>query len=142
VRGRLTSGDEVAVNSQSSFVILDPAVPGATLLYQPFPNPFPTATSPVICVWFDLAVDSFVRIDVADLRGRPVRTLVPTSANAGFFVAGRHGRAVAGGSGCNGTIQWDGRGADGRFVPAGIYLLRLRARGIDDIKRVVFRGAS
>ena len=142
VRGRLRSGDEVLVSSQSSFVILDPDVPLATLLYQNFPNPFPTATSPVTCVWFDLANDSFVRLDVSDLRGRPVRTLIPTSTNAGFFVAGRHGRSPAGGTGCNGTIQWDGRGADGRFVPAGVYLLRLRGRGIDAIKSVVFRGPS
>lgn len=141
VTARLASGDQLRVTSQSSFVILDPAVPLTTLLYQNFPNPFPSATSDVTCVWFDLAVDGVVRLEIADLRGRPVRTLIPAGGSSGFFSAGRHGRSTGGGAGCNGTIQWDGRAADGGFVPPGVYLVRLRAPGVDDIKRVVFRGA-
>jgi hypothetical protein len=141
VTARLEDGAETRVTSLSSFVVLDPSVPLASLLYQNFPNPFPTANSAATCVWFDLAVDSFVNLEVADLRGRRVRTLIPSVELPAFFIAGRHGRASGGGAtGCNGTIQWDGRGTDGRIVPSGVYLLRLRARGVDVTRRIVFRG--
>ena len=32
------------------------------------------------------------------------------------------------------------RGDDGEIVPAGVYLLRLRAAGVESVKKVVFRG--
>jgi hypothetical protein len=142
VTARLTTGASINVASLSSFVIVDPGVPQSTLLYQNFPNPFPSATSEFTCVWFDLATISPVRLEVFDLRGRPVRTLLPESGEFAFLNPGRHGRTVGpgGGTGCNGTIRWDGRGRDGAIVPAGVYLLRLRADGINLTRRVVFLG--
>ena len=134
--------ESVRVESSSSFVIINPAVPLVTLLYQNFPNPFPTATSTSTCVWFDLHVAGTVRLDVFDLSGRHVSNIIPGPRGISQYPAGRHGR-VAGGStaaGCNGDIQWDGRGANGEVVSSGVYLLRLQAAGVQSVKKIVFRG--
>jgi hypothetical protein len=141
VTARIPSGESVTVGSRSSFVILNPSVPLATLLYQNFPNPFPTATSTSTCVWFDLSVPALVRLDVFDLSGRHVANIIPGAEGPSQYQAGRHGRVAAGSaSGCNGNVQWDGRGSDGAFVPPGVYLLRLRAGTVASVKKIVFRG--
>ena len=141
VTARLSSGESATVQSRSSFVILNPAIPLATLLYQNFPNPFPTATSPSTCVWFDLSTPATVSLDVFDLSGRHVVNIVPGRSGSTSYPAGRHGRVPAGSSPvwCNGNIQWDGRGRDGRFAPPGVYLLRLRAGRVESVKKIVFR---
>jgi hypothetical protein len=142
VTARLTTGDSVRVESRASFVIVDPAAPLATLLYQNFPNPFPTNESATTCIWFDLATPSQVRLDLYDIRGNHVRSIVPGGEVQGFLQAGRYGRASpAGNSGCDPRFSWDGRARDGRYAPAGVYLLRLRAAGgVNDVRKVLFRG--
>lgn len=142
VTARHRGGGSVTVQSRSSFVIVNPEIPLVTLLYQNFPNPFPTATSTSTCVWFDLHIPAHVRLDVFDLSGRHVSNIIPGPRGNAQYQAGRYGR-VSGGpaqAGCNGDIQWDGRGDDGRIVSAGVYLLRLRAAGVESVKKVVFRG--
>ncbi len=115
-------------------------VPRATLLYQNFPNPFPTSASTTTCVWFDLKAEGEVRVDLFTLRGAHVRSLVPADGAPGRLPAGRYGRAGSSGIGCDGRFAWDGAGDDGRFAPAGVYLLRLRAGGTDSFRKVLFKG--
>ena len=117
--------------------------PRATLLYQNFPNPFPSAGILATCFWFDLAHDTDVRIQVLDIRGNVVRTLVPAPNLPGRLPAGRYGRGtgdIPDGFGCDGRYIWDGTASDGRFVPAGVYLLRMRADGADIARRILFLG--
>lgn len=57
---------------------------------------------------FDLARAGTVRLEVYDLGGRRVRTLV-----SGPLPAQRH------------RVAWDGLGDDGRSLPSGAYLYRL-----------------
>lgn len=117
------------------------AAPGITLLYQNFPNPFPTGTSPTTCLWFDLHVESAVTLGIYDLRGRLVRTIVPSPVVGSVLPAGRYGRQTAGtNAGCDPAFAWDGRGSDGNRVPPGVYLARLRADGRWQSRKIVFRG--
>ncbi|MEE2659611.1 MAG: neutral/alkaline non-lysosomal ceramidase N-terminal domain-containing protein [Candidatus Latescibacterota bacterium] len=69
------------------------------------PNPFNTG----LTVPFQLPSETTARLEVHDLRGHLVRTLVD-----GLHAAGDH-RAI-----------WDGRDATGRSVASGVYVLRLR----------------
>lgn len=78
-------------------------VRGARLLGA-FPNPFNPRTS----VEFELDAAQPVRLEVIDLHGRVVRTLVD-----GLHAAGRT------------RVVWDGRDARGESVASGSYLLRL-----------------
>ena len=113
------------------------AAPPATLLYQNFPNPFPTTTSATTCLWFDLAEPGPTALDVYDLRGNRVRRIFPGPGEDAHLAAGRYGRGT-GGSGCDGRFTWDGAGEDGRRVPSGVYLLRLHTRGAGQHRKILF----
>jgi flagellar hook assembly protein FlgD len=58
---------------------------------------------------------------VVDLAGRRVRTL----ASCREFAPGLN------------RLEWDGRDSAGRPVPAGVYLMRVRAGGESAVQRVV-----
>lgn len=91
-------------------------VPVHFALHQNRPNPFSHATS----IAFDLPVGSAVRLDVFDLQGRRIRTLVNHS-----FGPGRH------------VATWDRQDHRGRDVPVGVYLYRLTAGEYEDQKRMI-----
>jgi hypothetical protein len=134
------SGESVRLNAASSFVILSPTAPIATVLFQPFPNPFPNDGLGATCIWFDLHVQSTVRLDILDLRGNHVARLFP---GRGFetFPPGRYGRDVFGGdAGCDQRFTWNGTDDAGRNVRPGVYLVRFRAGGQETLKKVLFRG--
>jgi len=86
--------------------VAGPDVPAATRLVAATPNPF----NPQTAVAFELAAPVACRLDVHDLQGRLVRTLV-----AGELPAGRH------------EARWDGRDRAGRPVASGVYVARLAA---------------
>jgi len=97
-----------ALENAQSTPALD--IPTSTAkLHAAYPNPFNPMTS--IAYQTDLEGDSqMVRLDILDLRGRVVRTLVNTTVPAGF-----QDEAV-----------WDGQNAEGKRVPSGSYISRLR----------------
>ncbi len=117
------------------------STPKLTILYQNFPNPFPTASSTITCIWFDLDKPSRVRLSIYDIRGNLIRTLVPSSLLSDAFPAGQFGRGSLGpGQGCDPRFSWDGRGNDGRYVTTGVYLLRLTTESFHGTKKIAFRG--
>jgi hypothetical protein len=80
------------------------------------PNPFAASTT----IRFALAAAGDVDLAVYDVSGRIVRRLA-----GGRTEAGAH------------TAVWNGRDDAGRRVAPGVYLYRLRAPGVSDVKRVV-----
>jgi hypothetical protein len=121
--------------------VADTGRPAVTLLYQNFPNPFPTADSRVTCIWFDLNRTTSVSLTVHDVRGNLVRRILPNATTPQFLQPGRYGRASSNAEqGCDPALTWDGRAADGKLVPRGVYLIRLRAGGAQSIKKAVFQG--
>jgi hypothetical protein len=80
--------------------------PSHLALLPPAPNPF----NPRTTLSFALPVTSHVRLQVHDLGGRLVATLVDR-----VLGEGRH------------EVGWDGRDHDGRVLPSGVYLTRLEA---------------
>jgi flagellar hook assembly protein FlgD len=71
-------------------------------------------------VLLDLPEDSSVRLQVTDVNGRTVRTLVD-----GGVPAGRH------------YIGWDGRDERGREVASGVYFYNVIAGSFHETKRMV-----
>jgi len=122
--------------------VQDPTVPPTTLLYQNFPNPFPAMGMDSTCLSFDLATAADVELDILDLRGAPVRRLVPGPGVGPHLEAGRYGRSATGGAPCDARFTWDGRAEDGRVVPAGVYVFKLRAGPVIQFRRIVFRGRN
>lgn len=87
------------------------------LLARNTPNPFRAGTE----IAFDLNARSAVTLDVYDLQGRIVRSLI----DGGTYEAGRMHR-----------VSWDGRGAGGMRVPGGIYFARLTAGGRTETRKM------
>jgi serine protease AprX len=137
---RLGTEQEV-VESSGTFVIVDDTVPTVTTLFQNFPNPFPQgATQPATCIWFDLSAEGAVTLDILDIRGVLVRSLVPGDGFGAVLPAGRYGRPAVGTTGCDSRLSWDGTATDGSTVPAGVYLAKLATPAGAFFKRIVFRG--
>ena len=130
------SGERVSLVQRA-----DTGRPAITLLYQNFPNPFPTAESRTTCIWFDLNKIASVSLTIHDARGHLVRRLLPNASTPQFLQAGRYGRATpTADQGCDPELTWDGRADDGSTVPRGVYLIRLRVGGEQSIKKAVFQG--
>jgi hypothetical protein len=107
----MTAVIEDAVERLNGAVGVDD-VPGAeAILGSNYPNPFNPSTS----IPYDVPVardGAVVRLDVLDIRGRLVRTLVSSSQPAGQHLA-----------------VFDGRDDAGNSLPSGSYLARLRVDG-------------
>lgn len=139
INARVTrTGENVTVRSLATFQIVDPAVPTTTLLYQNFPNPFPSPTTFATCFWFDIGSGgAVVTLDIVDMRGTLVKSIVPAKK----FDAGRYGVGPAGsGNNCDNNFVWNGTSSAGLTVPAGVYLLRLKAGSRVSFKKILFRG--
>ncbi len=80
----------------------------APLLAQNFPNPFNPRTE----IRYDLPVGGRAKLEIFDIRGRKVKTLVDSKLPPGSQKA-----------------IWDGRDAHGGEVAAGVYLYRLAVDG-------------
>ena len=141
VVAKLATGDSVRANSFTTFVILDPNAPIATVMYRPFPNPFPREEVSRTCVWIDLRALSEVKLDVLDAQGHHVAKLLPGRGLGPLFPSNRYGRAAVGSdSGCDDRFTWDGHDDFGRLVPSGVYLIRFRGDGQTFIQRVLWQG--
>jgi hypothetical protein len=84
------------------------------------PNPFSSGTR--LRFRIPPGASAPVLLTVLDAAGREVRTLVDHALPAGDRV----------------TIAWDGRDDSGRRLPAGLYLVRLRAAGREWSTKAVF----
>ena len=135
------SGQGTTTQGPFSFLVEDSTLATSTILYQNFPNPFPTPMQSFTCIWFDLEKPARVQLEIYDLRGYLVRRILPNLSTTGELPAGRYGRErVEANEGCDSRIGWDGRDTRGTVVPAGVYFLRFRANGIEQHKRILFRG--
>jgi len=142
VHARMVNGpaaDQVTANSPGTFVIQTPECPTATLFYQNFPNPFGGGLLPNTCFWFDLAHRANVSLNIFDLRGRHVRTIVPGLLPAQLD-SGAYGRQSGTEGGCDSRLQWDARDAAGRTVPPGVYIAIFVADGLRSTIKILYRG--
>jgi len=80
--------------------------PGQYALYQNYPNPFNATTS----IKYDLPVASAVTIEIYNVLGQKVRTLLDEDVTAGSH-----------------AIRWDGRNDNAYELSANIYFVRFRA---------------
>ena len=96
-------------------------LPTRFALGQNYPNPF----NPGTVIPYQLATDGYVRLEVFNLLGQRVVTLVD-----GEMAAGRY------------TAQWDARDGSGYGVAAGVYVYRLKAGRLTATRRMVLLDGS
>ena len=93
-----------------------PALPAAFVLHGNYPNPF----NPETAIGFELGQPAKVRLEVFDLLGQHLRTLVEGERGAGAH------RAI-----------WDGRDEIGAPVASGVYFYRLQAGARAQVRSMV-----
>ena len=87
-----------------------------TALKGIYPNPFNPETN----ISFSLKQDGKVTLDIYNVLGQKVRTLVDTNLKAG-----------------NHTIRWDGKDSNNRGVSSGIYFLKMQAGSYGKTSKMV-----
>jgi len=102
-----------------------PLVPYQFALRQNYPNPFNRSTessrrSPETRIEYELAARSEVRLEIFNLLGQRVRTLIDQTQNAGTHAA-----------------RWDGKDSRGHPVSSGVYLYRLKAVEFVEVRKLV-----
>jgi photosystem II stability/assembly factor-like uncharacterized protein len=90
-------------------------LPAVRALEQNYPNPF----NPKTTIAFTLDRSGPVKLQVYDVKGRLVRTLVNEIRSAGPY-----------------RVDWDGKDNSGRAAAAGLYLYRLAAGGVVQQKKM------
>lgn len=81
-------------------------IPSEYSITQNYPNPF----NPTTTIEFSLPKHSSVSIDIYNILGQKIKTLVSTKLTAGSY-----------------NVNWDGANSDGVSVATGIYFYRLKA---------------
>jgi hypothetical protein len=92
------------------------ALPTDFALGQNYPNPF----NPSTIIPYKLPASGHVRLDVFNVLGQRLTTLVDAEQLAGTY-----------------TAQWDATDAAGRAVGAGVYIYRLSSGGMTESRRMV-----
>ena len=100
---------------------LGTGLPQGFALGQNYPNPF----NPGTVIPYQLATDGYVRLEVFNLLGQRVATLVDGEQLAGAY-----------------AVPWDARDAAGYGVAAGVYIYRLTAGGESATRRMVLVDGS
>jgi hypothetical protein len=93
-----------------------PAVPFTFGLYQNHPNPF----NPATIIEFSLARRVPIRLEIYNLLGQRVRTLIDGMRPAGSY-----------------RVNWDGTDESSTKVSSGIYFFRLEAGDFSDTRKMV-----
>jgi subtilisin family serine protease len=91
-------------------------LPGAFELHQNYPNPF----NPTTTISFTIGQAGEVRIEIFDILGRNVRTLLDRR-----LPAGEH------------ALDWDGTDGNGDPLASGLYLCRVRHNGSSQTRKMV-----
>ncbi|NLH93768.1 MAG: T9SS type A sorting domain-containing protein [Candidatus Cloacimonetes bacterium] len=85
-----------------------PAIPLATGISSLYPNPF----NPDLTISYSVKTSLPVKIDIVNMRGQIIQTLVNENKEAGVY-----------------RQNWNGTGSDGRLCSSGVYFVRMQAGG-------------
>ncbi|MCL2065056.1 MAG: carboxypeptidase regulatory-like domain-containing protein [Candidatus Cloacimonetes bacterium] len=94
----------------------DPQIPVVTALTGNIPNPF----NPSTMISFDLATDGHVKIDIFNIRGQKIKTLVDENLRSGKY-----------------SSEWMGDDDYGRTVSSGVYFYQMQTEDYSNIRRMV-----
>ena len=93
-----------------------PNLPREYFISQNTPNPFNSNTA----IQYGLPEEAEVHIEVTNLLGQKIATLVDENQSAGYK-----------------RLVWDGRDDMGREMPSGVYFYSIRANSFSDKKRAI-----
>jgi len=91
--------------------------PLGVYLFDPYPNPFTTHA----LIPFHVEKEGVVELEIIDINGRLVRTLVSRQMQAGYY-----------------EMRWDGNDNSGGKASNGIYFISIRNENKRDVKRIIY----
>jgi hypothetical protein len=91
-------------------------IPDEFALHQNYPNPF----NPLTQIKYDLPEDAVVSVNIFDLMGRNIKTLMSSQQSAGYH-----------------SIKWDATNNYGETVSAGMYLYIIQAGEFRQTKKML-----
>jgi len=109
-------GGRLSTSLHSNNGSADDMLPRDFALYQNSPNPFNPATE----IAFGLPLGARVRLDVYNLLGQRVTTLVD-----GYRSAGKH------------SVVWNGTDSNGGIVASGVYFYKLATDSFTDTRKML-----
>ena len=83
---------------------------------QNYPNPF----NPITQIKYGIPEDSYVSINIFDLKGSSIKTLLNQRKKAGYHL-----------------ISWNGTSNSGSNVAAGMYIYSIQAGKFQSVKKMV-----
>jgi len=95
---------------------LSPAVPSQFTVRQSYPNPF----NPMTTITYGLPTDGRVTIEIYDIVGRKMVTLVDAVEQAGYR-----------------SVNWYGKDEGGNLVASGVYFCRVQFGNKAEIKKMI-----
>ena len=99
-----------------SMQILSGVIPNSFMLHNAYPNPF----NPSTLIKYDLPEDTFVEINIYNMVGRHVRTILNNKISAGRK-----------------SIIWDGTNSFGQSVSAGTYFYSIKTDYYFETKKII-----
>jgi len=109
--------DNIVVTQLAPLAVEDHApVPVEYILQQNYPNPFNPSTT----INYNLPTSGLVSLNVYDLLGREVASLVSTEQSAGHH-----------------SITWNGKNNSGNAVPSGVYLYSLSSGNYKNTMKMI-----
>jgi hypothetical protein len=117
--------DLVTINDETFSLLTDPVLsntkvqnqsPNNFILHHNYPNPF----NPVTLIKYDLPIDITVSINILDLKGRYIKSLVNKYKSAGYH-----------------SVPWDGTNNFGELVSAGMYIYSIQTGDFITTKKMV-----
>jgi hypothetical protein len=91
-------------------------IPDVFALHQNYPNPF----NPVTSIRFDVPEESRVLLDIYNVTGQKVATLVNGNMQPGFH-----------------SIRWNGTNENGKQLASGMYFYRISSSKFTEVKKLI-----
>jgi hypothetical protein len=92
------------------------SLPGSAYLMQNYPNPF----NPVTCIPYSLLKTGHVDIDIVDVSGRKVRTLISENKAIGEY-----------------HVIWNGLDNEDSPISSGVYFYRMTTEGFTKTRKLL-----
>ncbi len=110
--------ESAVIDGQLISIVYDEnsTIPQKYFLYQNYPDPFNSETK----IQFDLSRTSNIRIDIFNISGHRIRTLVNEERQAGSY-----------------SVAWRGRTESGEIAPSGVYIYRMKAGDFEKSRKLL-----
>jgi len=108
-------GSETGKKSELETEVSDDVMPEGYVLSQNYPNPF----NPITKIKYSIPKTQHVRLDVININGQLIRTLVDKIVAPGNY-----------------SVEWDATDMNGKVVATGVYFYRFEAGDISQTRKM------